>query len=495
MTGRRANKQAGLLLDEPVIFERSRPGRRGFALPGGGEDPAAFLPADLLREPIDGFPEVSEPEVLRHFIRLSQWNLGTATTFYPLGSCTMKYNPVVNEAVARLNGFAGLHPLAPDEDAQGALQLIWELEQMLAEISGMDAVSLQPAAGAQGELTGMKMIRAYHVEHGRARSKVLIPASAHGTNPASAALCGYSTVQVEGNRIGLTEAAAVQRAMDDDVAALMITNPNTLGLFEREIMQVADAVHARGGLVYLDGANLNALMGVAKPAHMGADVLQFNLHKTFSTPHGGGGPGAGPVGVRESLAAYLPTPRLVRAGEQLRWSDDCPRSIGRVRSFYGNFGMLVRAFAYILALGGDGLMQATAMAVLSANYIRRRLEGAYHLAYPGVCMHECVFSDKGFDTVGVKTLDIAKRLLDHGFYAPTIYFPLVVPGAIMIEPTETESKETLDEFIEAMLDIAQEARETPDVVRNAPTQTPVGRLDEARAARHPVLRWMPGTKS
>jgi glycine dehydrogenase subunit 2 len=335
----------------------------------------------------------------------------------------------------------------------------------------------------------MKMVRAYHVDHGRARSKVLIPASAHGTNPASAALCGYSTVQVEGNRVGLIEAAAVRRAMDDDVAALMITNPNTLGLFEREIMQVAEAVHARGGLVYLDGANLNALMGVAKPAHMGADVMQFNLHKTFSTPHGGGGPGAGPVGVRDVLVPYLPTPRLVRDGERWRWSEDFPQSIGRVRSFYGNYGILVRAVAYILAMGGDGLTAATRLAVLSANYIRCKLEGAYELAYPGVCMHECVLSDRRFESQGVRTLDIAKRLLDYGFYAPTIYFPLVVSGAIMIEPTETESKETLDEFIEAMLAIAREASENPELLHNAPTQTPVGRLDEARAARRPVLRW------
>jgi glycine dehydrogenase subunit 2 len=484
-------KQAGILLDEPLIFERSRPGRRGHGVDQAAEDPSAFLPAECVRAPIDGFPEVSEPEVLRHFLRLSQWNLGTATTFYPLGSCTMKYNPVVNEVLARAPGFAALHPLVPDAAAQGTLELMWQLERMLAAITGMDAVSLQPAAGAQGELTGMKMIRAYHADRGHPRRKVLIPASAHGTNPASAALCGYSTVQIEGNRIGLTEAAAVRRTMDDDVAALMITNPNTLGLFEREIVQVAAAVHERGGLVYLDGANLNALMGVAKPAHMGADVMQINLHKTFSTPHGGGGPGAGPVAVRESLTPYLPRPRLVRDGEGLRWSDDCPKSIGRVRAFHGNVGMLVRAFAYILALGGDGLTHATRMAVLSANYVRRRLEGTYHLAYPGACMHECVFSDKGFETAGVRTLDIAKRLLDYGFYAPTIYFPLVVSGAIMIEPTETESKETLDEFIEAMLAIAREARETPEVLHDAPTRTPVGRLDEARAARRPVLRWVP----
>ncbi|HVN85582.1 MAG TPA: aminomethyl-transferring glycine dehydrogenase subunit GcvPB [Candidatus Binatia bacterium] len=482
-------KQAGLLLDEPLIFERSRPGRSAFQLEDDVAAAAELLPPELRRDRIDGFPEVSEPDALRHFLRLSQWNLGTATTFYPLGSCTMKYNPVLNEAVARLPGFASLHPLTPDELAQGQLELMWELEHALAEICGMDAISLQPAAGAQGELTGMKMVRAYHVERGRSRSKVLIPASAHGTNPASAALAGYRVVPVEGNRIGLLEAEAVRRAMDEDVAALMITNPNTLGLFEREIAQIADAVHANGGLVYLDGANLNALMGVAKPGHMGADVLQFNLHKTFSTPHGGGGPGAGPIGVRDVLVPYLPTPRLVRDDAGIRWSDAFPQSIGRVRSFYGNAGMHVRAYAYILALGGDGLTHATRMAVLSANYIRKSLAADYHLAAPTTCMHECVFSDKGFENLGVKTLDIAKRLLDFGFYAPTIYFPLVVNGAIMIEPTETESKETLDEFIAAMRTIAREARESPDTVRNAPTRTPVSRLDEARAARHPVLRW------
>jgi glycine dehydrogenase subunit 2 len=483
------DKQNGLLLDEPLIFERSRPGRAAFAIEGDVESAAELLPPELRREPIAGFPEVSEPEVLRHFLRLSQWNLGTATTFYPLGSCTMKYNPVINEAVARLPGFAGLHPLVPDEMAQGQLELMWELARCLAEICGMDAISLQPAAGAQGELTGMKMVRAYHVDRGRARKKVLIPASAHGTNPASAALAGYSVVPVEGNRLGLLEAEAVRRAMDDDVAALMVTNPNTLGLFEREIVQIAEAVHGKGGLVYLDGANLNALMGVAKPGHMGADVLQFNLHKTFSTPHGGGGPGAGPIGVRESLVPYLPTPRLVRDEKGVRWADDFPKSIGRVRSFHGNTGMHVRAYAYILALGGDGLALTTQMAVLAANYIRKSLESAYPLAVPDTCMHECVFSDKGLEAVGIKTLDIAKRLLDFGFYAPTIYFPLVVSGAIMIEPTETESKETLDEFIAAMREIAREAHESPDRLHAAPTRTPVGRLDEARAARHPVLRW------
>jgi glycine dehydrogenase subunit 2 len=492
MDARLMAKQAGLLLDEPLIFERSRPGRVGAEAGATETNGEGLLPTELLRAPIDGFPEVSEPDVVRHFVRLSQWNFSAATTFYPLGSCTMKYNPITDEVLARLPGFANLHPLTPDRAAQGALALMWELQDMLAEISGMDAVSLQPAAGAHGELTAMKMIRAYHADRGNPRQAVLIPASAHGTNPASAALCGYRVKPIEGNRVGLIEAEAVRRAMDDSVAALMITNPNTIGLFEREIMQIAEAVHARGGMVYLDGANMNALMGVAKPGHMGADALQFNLHKTFTTPHGGGGPGAGPIGVKEALAAYLPAPRLVRDGDQFRWGEAPPQSIGRVRSFHGNFGMLVRAYAYIAAMGGDGLTHATAMAVLAANYIRARLEKTYHLAYPGLCMHECVLSDKGFDEHNIKTLDIAKRLLDYGFYAPTIYFPLVVHGAIMIEPTETESKETLDEFIDAMLNIAREAREQPELLLAAPTRTPVGRLDEARAARRPVLRWTSG---
>ncbi len=484
-------KQAGLLLDEGLIFEHGSPGRSGVDLPPGVPDAEAFLPAELVREPIDGFPEVSEPEVLRHFLRLSQWNFGTATTFYPLGSCTMKYNPLANEVAARLPGFAALHPMAPDACAQGALQLCWELQEMLAEISGMDAVSLQPAAGAHGELTGMKMIRADHRDRGDTRTTVLIPASAHGTNPASAALAGYKVVPLEGNQLGVVEAASVRRAMTEQVAALMITNPNTIGIFEREIAQAAEAVHDKGGLVYFDGANLNALLGIAKPGKIGADVLQINLHKTFSTPHGGGGPGAGPIGVRTVLAPYLPAPRLARHGDALRWSETPPRTVGRVRSFHGNFGMLVRAYAYIKALGGDGLTQATAMAVLNANYLRVRLQQTYQLAVKGLCMHECVFTDKTLAPHGVKTLDVAKRLLDYGCYAPTIYFPLVVPGALMIEPTETESKETLDAFIAAMEAIAREAQEDPALIHAAPTLTPVGRLDEARAARRPVLRWWP----
>ncbi len=480
------------VLDEPLICERGSPGRVGYSLPADDlpdRGKHSDLAPELCRETLEHFPEVSEAEVVRHFTRLSQWNFSAATTLYPLGSCTMKYNPVVNEMVVRLPGFAQLHPLMPDDCVQGALALLADLERRLAEISGMDAISLQPAAGAQGELTGMKLIRAYHVERGRPRKKVLIPGSAHGTNPASAALCGYSVVEVPTGSAGMLEAETVTKFVDNDVAALMVTNPNTLGLFEREIMLITEALHAHGALVYMDGANLNALMGVAKPGHMGTDVIQFNLHKTFSTPHGGGGPGAGPVGVKKILEPYLPNPRIVHEDGQYRWSDAFQQSIGKVRSFYGNFGVLARAYAYILTMGNDGLTQATRMAVLNANYIRKRLEGAYDLASDEPCMHECVFSDASFKHSGVKTLDIAKRLLDYGFYAPTIYFPLVVSGALMIEPTETETKETLDEFVEALLAIAYEVRTTPEAFKDAPMTTPVSRLDETRAARHPVLRW------
>ena len=480
------------MLSEPLISARGSVGRVGYALPRDDipeRDQARDLPVELCREALDDFPEVSEGEVVRHFTRLSQWNMSAATTLYPLGSCTMKYNPVVNEYMARLPGLAQLHPLTPDDQAQGALMLLAELERCLAEISGMDAVSLQPAAGAQGELTGMKLIRAYHQDRGTARKKVLIPASAHGTNPASAALCGYDVVQVATGSDGMLSADAVATCTDTEVAALMVTNPNTLGLFEREILQITDVLHQHGALVYMDGANLNALMGVAKPGHMGADVIQFNLHKTFSTPHGGGGPGAGPVGVKNILAPYLPIPRIVHKNDTYTWSDTAPKSIGRVRSFYGNFGILVRAYAYILAMGGDGLTHATRMAILNANYLRKRLESVYTLATHEPCMHECVFSDRSFQQTGIKTLDIAKRLLDYGFYAPTIYFPLVVSGALMIEPTETETKETLDEFADALLAIAQEITDQPDLLKQAPFTTPVSRLDETRAARRPVLRW------
>lgn len=449
------------------------------------------LPRDLARADLHGFPEMGELDVVRHFTRLSQWNFSAATTLYPLGSCTMKYNPLLNEGLARLPGFSMLHPLVPAGWAQGAMRLYAELSRALVEISGMDAVTLEPAAGAQGELTGMLMIRAYHRDRGDVRRKVLIPASAHGTNPASSALCGFEVMEIPVNERGLLAAPAVRSLMRPDVAALMVTNPNTLGCFEEEIVQVAAEVHAGGGLVYMDGANLNALMGVAKPGHMGVDIIQFNLHKTFSTPHGGGGPGAGPVAVRAHLEPYLPIPRLTEVGAQLEWRDDHPQTVGRVRSFYGNFGVLVRAYAYILSMGGGGLAWATRMAVLNANYLRARLGGTYEVALPTPSMHECVFSDKSLAGTGVRTLDVAKRLLDHGFYAPTIYFPLVVSGALMIEPTETENRETLDAFADCLIAIAREAREDPDRVRSAPVRTRVGRLDETRAARHPELVWRP----
>jgi len=379
----------------------------------------------------------------------------------------------------------------PDAWAQGTLELMARLADFLRAVSGLPGISLQPAAGAHGELTGMKMVRAYHTDHGNPRNRVLIPASAHGTNPASAALCGYGVTEVPANDAGMLDVASVARLLDRDVAALMLTNPNTLGVFERDIRAIADAVHAAGALLYCDGANMNALLGIAKPGDMGADVLQFNLHKTFSTPHGGGGPGAGPVAVSAPLEAYLPVPRLVRDARGWRWSADFPQAIGRVRSFHGNFGMLVRAYCYMRALGGDGLANATAMAVLNANYLRARLAPTYPLAYPTPTLHECVFSDRDLADTGVHTLDVAKRLLDHGFFAPTIYFPLVVAGAIMVEPTETESKQTLDEFVAAMDAIAAEARRDPEVVKSAPHATFVGRLDETRAARRPVLRYTP----
>ncbi len=482
-----------MLLDEPLIFERGSPGHPGWEVPGEHPDDDD-LPAALRREDdLAGFPEVGELEVLRHFLRLSQWNFSAATTFYPLGSCTMKYNPVVNELLARLPGFAALHPLVPPELAQGALEVCEALEQALLAVCGLDAICLQPAAGAQGELLGMLLIREYHAERGNTRRRVLIPASAHGTNAASSALCGYEVAEVPVSERGTIEARSVAAVMDETVAALMVTNPNTLGLFEEEIEGIAAAVHARGGLLYMDGANMNALVGVAKPGDMGVDVMQFNLHKTFSTPHGGGGPGAGPVAVRACLADYLPIPRLVRRHDRLEWSSDFPKSVGRVRSFYGNFGILVRALGYIERLGGPGLEEATRLAILNANYLRNRLRGAFELPFDGPSMHECVFSDKTLTRHGVQTLDLAKRLLDFGFYAPTIYFPLVVKGAIMIEPTEAESRATLDQFVAAMLEIAEEARTDPATVRTAPHRTRLERLDETRAARRPILRWRPSS--
>jgi glycine dehydrogenase subunit 2 len=475
----------GLVLNEKLLFEHSDPGRKGYSLPPL-DVPPVELPKALVREEIEGFPELSEVDVVRHFTRLSTWNYGVDSGFYPLGSCTMKYNPKVNEAAARLPGFAGAHPYAPEHLSQGSLELMYRLQEALAEISGFAAVTLQPAAGAHGELAGMLMVHAYHSARGDARKKVLIPDTAHGTNPATAALCGYEVVPLASD--GILRAAEVAAHMDGSVAALMVTNPNTLGLFESELKEICDLVHAKGGLVYCDGANLNALLGIARPGDLGVDVMHFNLHKTFATPHGGGGPGSGPVGVAAPLVPFLPAPVVVRAEGAYRLDYDRPQSIGRLKAFYGNFGIMLRAWAYIRTLGPEGLRRATEMAVLNANYVRARLEGAYHLPHPARSLHEVVFSDK--DLGGdCHTLDVAKRLIDYGYHPPTIYFPLVVKGAIMIEPTETESKEVLDEFCDAMLAIAREARENPELLLRAPVKTRVRRLDETAAARNPRLKW------
>jgi glycine dehydrogenase subunit 2 len=480
----------GLVFNEDLIFDKSSPGDSAYSPPEWDQDadPCGDIPARLLRAGLAGMPEVSEPEVVRHFTRLSQWNYGVDSGFYPLGSCTMKYNPRVNEAAAARPAFAGLHPLQGEEHAQGALQLMWELQGFLAEISGLPAVTLQPAAGAHGEMTGMLMVRALLRDRGDTRSVVLIPDSAHGTNPASLSFCGYQARQIKSDERGLVDPAEVERAMDGTVAALMLTNPNTLGLFEENIREVARIVHARGALVYMDGANLNALLGICRPGDIGVDVMHFNLHKTFSTPHGGGGPGAGPVAAVAELAPYMPRPRVVRKRGRYAFDDRKGKSIGRVRAFHGNFAILVRAWAYIRSMGAEGLREVSSAAVLNANYIRAKLRGAYHIPYDRPCMHECVISDAA-QQGAVSTLDVAKRLMDYGFHPPTIYFPLIVKGAMMIEPTETESKATLDAFIAAMLAIAREAGENPELVKGAPTLAKVSRLDEVKAAREPVLRW------
>ena len=480
----------------PLIFEESSPGRRGVDSKGAAASEArarAILGSELCRTDIEGFPELSEPQVLRHFLRLSQLNFGQALQFYPLGSCTMKYNPVLNDEMAALPGFASLHPHTPARLAQGALELMSRMEAALAEISGMDAVSLAPAAGAQGELAGLLMIRAWEEQRGKVRRKVIIPDTAHGTNPASCTLAGFEVVVAPSGPRGYLEASEIRRLLSDEVAALMVTNPNTLGIFEPEIQEIAAALHERGAMLYLDGANMNALLGVAKPGDMGADLVHINLHKTFSTPHGGGGPGAGPVAVKKHLEPFLPYPRIVKRHDQdNRWDFDYdrPDSIGRLRSFHGNFGMLVRAYTYILAMGGDGLAQASRHAIMNAAYVRKRLEAHFPSATTEPAMHECVLTHNLDQRTGVSTLDIAKRLLDFGVHPPTIYFPLVVHGALMIEPTETESRETLESFIETMERIYAEALEDPEMVKAAPHALKLRRIDEVTAARRPVLRWM-----
>lgn len=471
-----------MLLEEKTLFEQSVKGRVGYSLPDLDVPKPESLPEKIRRKNKAELPELSEADVVRHFVRLSTYNYNKDAGFYPLGSCTMKYNPKIADVTPTFEGFANSHPYQPEETVQGNFELIKNLENYLAEISGLDAVTLQPAAGAHGELTGLLVVRAYHTSKGSPRKKVITPDSAHGTNPASTTICGYSAAQVQSNEEGLLTPKAIAKVMDEDVAAIMITNPNTLGLFETHIKEIADIVHAKGGLVYMDGANLNALMGIWRPGDFGVDVMHFNLHKTFGTPHGGGGPGSGPVGVKKNLTPFLPlAPKGIGQGEGAK-------SIGRVKAFFGNFGVLVRAYTYIREMGTEGLKKAAELAVLNSSYIKARLKDYYHLPYTRQSLHECVFSDKFQNEHDVKTLDIAKRLMDYGMHPPTIYFPLIVHGAIMIEPTETENKAACDEFCDIMIKIAGECKTNPDIVRNAPTKTFRRRLDEARAVKDPRLK-------
>lgn len=476
-----------------LSFEKSRPGRRGASLPKDYCDKSKgleTLPDKFRRKRALVFPEMTEPEVVRHFVQLSKKNFSIDSHFYPLGSCTMKYNPKINEWAAGLEGFAKVHPLQPQSTAQGILQVCYELEQDLREITGMKRFTLQPAAGAHGELTGMMLVRAYHEALGQTkRRKVLVPDSSHGTNPASAALYGYHVVELKSNARGRVELKTLLEHLDDEVACLMLTNPNTLGLFEEDIVKVAEAVHQKGGLLYYDGANFNALLGIARPGDMGFDIVHLNLHKTFSTPHGGGGPGSGPVGVSERVVPFLPGPLLDKQGEVYVLRDAGPKSIGRVKSFYGNTGMLLRAFVYIRSLGLAGLKKVSEDAILNANYLKEKLKKIFPIAVDEPCMHECVLSIRNYKAQGIHSGDIGKRLLDFGIHAPTVHFPLVVEEALMIEPTETESKETLDRFVKTMEIIAEEILQDPDKLLQAPHTLPIRRPDEVLAARKPVLSY------
>ncbi len=477
--------------EKALIFELSQTGRVGYSLPECDVPEAdlnSLIPQDMLRSEAAALPEVYEVDVIRHYTELSRLNFGVDNGFYPLGSCTMKYNPKVNEDVARYAGFAKIHPYQPEQSIQGALELLHTLQNDLAVLTGMDAVTLQPAAGAHGEWTGLMMIRAYHEKRGEHRTKVIVPDSSHGTNPASATVAGFQTVTIPSNERGLVDLDALRAAVGPDTAALMLTNPNTLGLFEEQITEIAQVVHEAGGLLYYDGANSNAIMGIARPGDMGFDVVHLNLHKTMSTPHGGGGPGAGPVGVKSKLLPFLPEPVVEKQTDgTYTLRSGSPDSIGRVKAYYGNFGILVRAYTYIRSYGPEGLRRVSECAVLNANYMMHRLKDHYVMPYDNVCKHEFVMSGKGLKQYGVRTLDVAKRLLDFGYHPPTVYFPLNVEECIMIEPTETESKETLDGFIDTMIQIANEAKENPELVLNAPYTTYVSRLDEATAARKPVL--------
>ena len=475
-----------------LIFEKSRPGRRASDIPANDVPVtplAEVIGEGLLREDID-LPEVSELDLVRHYTALARRNFGVDLGFYPLGSCTMKYNPKITEEAAKLPGFTGLHPYAPEAFGQGNLALMDELRRMLCELFGMADFTLQPSAGAQGELTGIMICRKYFEKKGEKRSRILIPDAAHGTNPASGALCGFETVTIPSSSEGGVDLTVLESAMTEDVAGLMLTNPNTLGFFEKNIADVARIIHGRGGLLYCDGANANAFLGHTRPGDIGFDLIQLNLHKTFSTPHGGGGPGSGPVGVGAKLVPFLPVPRIIKVENRYTLAEDYPDTIGRVKAFYGNFNVMVKAYTYLRLLGATGLKQTSDMAVLNANYIKARLAPYFDLPYDRTCMHECVFSGNGqVQDHSVHTLDMAKRLLDYGVHPPTIYFPLIVPEAIMIEPTETESKETLDAFCDAMIAIAKEAEEDPERVKGAPHTAPVKRLDDVLAARKPNVCW------
>ena len=480
----------------PLLFEKGAPGRQGYVPPPldvPERSVESLIPAELLRQEAPVLPEMSEMEVVRHFVNLSRRNYAVDVGFYPLGSCTMKYNPKINEVVAQLPGLARIHPYQPESSVQGALALLWSLQRYLGEISGLPYVCLQPAAGAHGELTGLMLMKAYHEERGEGqqRNEVIIPDAAHGTNPASASMCGYRVITVRSDERGGMDLEELRRSVSERTVGLMLTNPNTLGLFDENIKAITDIVHEAGGLLYYDGANANAILGISRPGDMGFDVVHYNVHKTFSTPHGGGGPGAGPIAVIEALEPYLPVPVIVKRDGRYALEYDRPRSIGRVRSFFGNFGVLVKAYSYIRALGPDGLREVSETAVLHANYLMHRLEPYFELPFKRFCKHEFVLSGSRQKEHGVQTLDIAKRLLDYGMHAPTIYFPLIVEEAIMVEPTETEPKEVLDAFVEAMIAIAEEAEKEPEVVKEAPHNTVVSRLDETRAARQPNLRWRP----
>ena len=485
-----------IVQEEQLVFEISSPGKRGYQLPGldvPAVDAATALGAGNVRDEIENFPEISEVENIRHYTRLSTWNFAIDLGLYPLGSCTMKYNPRINEVVARTEGLAWAHPYQPVELSQGALKILETLEQYLCECTGMDAITLQPAAGAHGEMTGLMLVRKYLESQGNARKKVLVPDSAHGTNPATAAMCGYEVVSVKSNDHGMIDLSVLAALADENVAALMVTNPNTIGVFERDIVKAAEILHAKGAQMYMDGANMNALVGISRPGDFGIDVMHMNLHKTFSTPHGGGGPGAGPVAIKKHLEPFLPVPRLLRIGEMLTLNYDRPQTIGKVRAYAGNFGVLVRALAYIMAHGGPGLKNATIDALLNAAFIRKGLEPYYDLPVNEPTMHEVVFSHDRQEKKGVKTGDMGKRLIDYGFHAYTTSFPMIVHGAMMIEPTETEPKRELELFIQAMISIAKEVDENPALVTSAPHLTRTPRVDETAAARKPIVRWKPAT--